>query len=90
MRMLLKATMDTERANQAIRNGTMGKALQTPWQDSTRKHPLSRGRQANRSPCIRLKPPSQLPPLSKFLPFETAAANIHVTPVMSADDLPAG
>ena len=91
MRMLLKATMDTERANQAIRDGTMGKALQDAMAKLNPEAAYFYPENGKRTALLvfDLEDPSQLPPLTEPF-FETAAANVHVTPVMTADDLRAG
>jgi len=89
--MLLKATMDTERASQAIKDGTMGEALQGVMQQLNPEAAYFYPEDGKRTALFvfDLEDPSQLPPLTEPF-FQTAAENVRMTPVMTIDDLRSG
>jgi hypothetical protein len=91
MRMLLKATMDTERANAAIQDGTMGQAVQEAMQQLNPEAAYFYPEDGKRTAIFifDMEDPSQLPPLTEPF-FQAAAANVRVAPVMNANDLRTG
>ena len=91
MRMVLKATMDTERASDAIQDGTMGQALQGVMEQLKPEAAYFYPEDGKRTAFIvfDLEDPSQLPPLTEPF-FRTAAENVRMAPAMTIDDLRAG
>jgi len=91
MRMMLKATMDTERASHAIREGTMEEALQGVMEQLKPEAAYFYPEDGKRTAFIvfDLEDPSKLPPLTEPF-FQTAAENVRLAPVMTIDDLRAG
>jgi hypothetical protein len=91
MRMLLKATMDTERASEAIKDGTMGQAIQSVTEQLKPEAAYFYPEDGKRTAIMvfDLEDPSQLPALTEPF-FRTAAAEVRVTPAMNADDLRSG
>ena len=91
MRVLLKATMDTERGNQAIEDGTMQEALQGVLEQLNPEAAYFYPEGGKRTAIFifDLDDPSQLPPLSEPF-FRTAASEVRMWPVMTADDLRSG
>jgi hypothetical protein len=91
MRMLLKASMDTEKSNQALQEGRMQSALEGMMRElqpeATYFYPENGRRTALF--VFDMEDPSQLPGVSEPL-FSTAGADVHVTPVMNAEDLQKG
>jgi hypothetical protein len=89
--MLLKATMDTERASQAIRDGTMGEALQGVMGQLNPEAAYFFPEDGKRTALFvfDMEDPSQLPPLTEPF-YQAAAAEVHVMPAMTADDLRSG
>jgi hypothetical protein len=91
MRMLLKASMDTEKSNQALQEGRMQPALEGMMRElqpeATYFYPENGRRTALF--VFDMEDPSQLPGVSEPL-FSTAGADVHVTPVMNAEDLQKG
>jgi hypothetical protein len=91
MRMVLKATMDTERASQAIQDGSMGEALQGVMEQLNPEAAYFYPEGGKRTAffVFDLEDPSKLPPLTEPI-FRTAAAKVEMTPVMNIDDLRSG
>jgi hypothetical protein len=91
MRMLLKATMDTQRANQQIQDQTMGQAVHEAMQQLHPEAAYFYPEDGKRTALFvfDMEDPSQLPPLTEPF-FQAAAANVRVVPCMNADDLRSG
>ena len=91
MRVLLKATMDTERGNQAIEDGTMQEALQGVLEQLNPEAAYFYPEGGKRTAIFifDLDDPSQLPPLTEPF-FRTAASEVRMWPAMNADDLRSG
>lgn len=91
MRVLLKATMDTEKANEAIRSGKMPElmkeALDHLHPEAAYFGPLNGHRTALL--VIDMKDSAELPAMGEPF-FSQFNAQIEVTPVMSAEDLQRG
>ena len=91
MRMLLKATMDTDRASKAIQDGSMGEELQSVMQQLNPEAAYFYPEDGKRTAIFvfDMEDPSRLPPLTEPF-FRTAAAEVRVAPVMTPDDLRSG
>ncbi|MCF4139527.1 hypothetical protein L1856_26245 [Streptomyces sp. Tue 6430] len=91
MRVLLKACMDTDKANEAIHNGTLGKLIQ---ETAEQIHPeaayfaTDHGKRTAYM-VFDLQDSSQLPMISEPL-FHHLGAEITYTPVMDMDDVQKG
>ncbi|MFC9291979.1 hypothetical protein [Streptomyces sp. NPDC057052] len=91
MRVLLKASMDTEKANEAIHNGTLGKLLQ---ETAEQIHPeasyfaTDHGKRTAYM-VFDMQDSSRLPVISEPL-FQHLGAEITYTPVMNMDDVQKG
>lgn len=88
MRMLLKATMDTPMANQALQEGTMQQRLQEAMERLQPEASYFYAEDGKRAALfiLELEDPSQIPPVVEPF-FLAAGASIHLTPVMSGEDL---
>jgi len=91
MRVLLKATMDTDRGNQAIQDGTLPDALQRVSEQLNPEAAYFYPEEGKRTAIFvfDLQDPSQLPRISEPF-FQTAAANVRMWPAMNMDDLRTG
>jgi len=91
MRMLLKATMDNQKASEAIQDGTMGDAVQGMMEELQPEAAYFYPEDGKRTAIFvfDMKDPSQLPPLTEPF-FQTAGADVRVSPVMDANDLRSG
>ena len=91
MRMLLKAHMDTRKANEGNQNGTMqerlGELLDQLQPEAAYFYPENGKRTV--FIVFDMQDPSQIPPtLEPF--FQTGEASVHLTPVMNREDLLSG
>ncbi|MEU9731170.1 DUF3303 family protein [Streptomyces sp. NPDC048002] len=91
MRVMLKATLDTEKGNEAIRDGRMPKVMQAAM-EKLRPEAAYFGPEGGHRTCwmvIDLQDSSQLPPAAE--PFFTEMnAKVEFIPVMNAEDLQKG
>ncbi|MFF5341718.1 DUF3303 family protein [Streptomyces althioticus] len=91
MRVMLKATLDTEKSNEAIRSGKLPEMMQETIE---RLHPEAAyfGPLGGRRTCLLVldvEDSSQIPPIGEpfFAQFD---AEVEMTPVMNAEDLRKG
>jgi hypothetical protein len=91
MRVLLKAQMDVEKGNQAIKDGTLPQALQSVMGDLKPEAAYFAPLDGKRTALIffDLEDPSDLPRVSEPF-FSLANASVEVMPCMDVDDLQAG
>jgi hypothetical protein len=91
VRMLLKAQMDVEKANQAISEGKLQEALQSTLADLKPEAAYFAPLDGKRTALIffDLEDPSDLPRISEPF-FQVGNANVQIMPVMNAEDLQAG
>jgi hypothetical protein len=92
MRMMLKAVVDTEAGNEALRNGSMVKAIEQMMQQLKPEAAYFVGSEDGRRSCLvvfDMADSSQIPVLSEPL-FQTAGAHVTLTPCMNLDDLQTG
>ncbi|MEU0910375.1 hypothetical protein [Streptomyces althioticus] len=91
MRVMLKATLDTEKANEVIRSGKMPELMQETM-ERLRPEAAYFGPLGGRRTCLLvldLEDSSQIPPAGEpfFAHFD---AEVEMTPVMNAEDLRKG
>ena len=91
MRMLLKAHLDTRKANEANQDGTMqdrlGQLMDRLQPEAAYFYPEDGKRTVLL--VFDMQDPSQIPPtLEPF--FQTGEASVHLTPVMNREDLLSG
>ncbi|MER7896159.1 hypothetical protein ABTX62_08505 [Streptomyces sp. NPDC096046] len=91
MRVLLKASMDTEKANEAIRNGTMGKLIQESMEQIKPEAAYFTTDHGKRTAYVvfDMQDSWQMPVLSEPF-FLQLGAEITYTPVMNAEDVQKG
>jgi hypothetical protein len=91
MRMLLKASMDTEKSNQALAEGTMQPALEGMMRELQPEAAYFYPENGRRTALfvVDMEDPSRLPAVTEPF-FSNAGADVHVTPVMNAEDLQKG
>ncbi|MEU3277195.1 hypothetical protein [Streptomyces antibioticus] len=91
MRVLLKASMDTEKANEAIRNGTLGKLMQETMEQIKPEAAYFTTDHGRRTAFIvfDLEDPSKLPVISESL-FLNLNAELTYSPVMDMADMQKG
>ncbi|MDG9720558.1 hypothetical protein [Streptomyces sp. DH24] len=91
MRVLLKASMDTEKANEAIRNGTMGKLIQESMEQIRPEAAYFTTDHGRRTAYLffDMQESSQMPVISEPF-FLHLGAEITYTPVMNLDDVQKG
>ncbi|WP_086565012.1 hypothetical protein [Streptomyces africanus] len=91
MRVLLKASMDTEKANEAIRNGTLGKLVQESLEQIKPEAAYFTSDHGKRTAFMvfDMQDSSQMPVLSEPF-FLQLGAEITYTPVMNLEDLQKG
>jgi hypothetical protein len=91
MRTLMKVQMDTEAANQAIKNGSMQSVMQSTMDMLKPEAAYFTAEGGMRTAFIifDLHDPAQMPTIAEPL-FQPLKAKISMTPVMNADDLQAG
>ncbi|MEU9188520.1 hypothetical protein AB0D14_29105 [Streptomyces sp. NPDC048484] len=91
MRVLLKATLDTDKANEAIRSGKMPELMKETL-DHLKPEAAYFGPMGGRRTAllvIDMKDSSELPPAGE--PFFTQFnAEVEITPVMNGEDLQKG
>jgi hypothetical protein len=91
MRMLLKAQLDTRKANEANQEGTI---QETPRQLMNDLQPEAayfypEGGRRTMLIVFDMQDPSQIPPTVEPL-FQNGEASVHLTPVMNIEDLQSG
>jgi hypothetical protein len=91
MRMLLKATLDTEKSNQVLREGRMQQTLGQVLERLQPEAAYFYGEHGRRTMffVFDMQEPSELPSLSEPL-FNEAGAEVYITPVMNQEDLQKG
>ncbi|MFF7868555.1 hypothetical protein ACFZCT_19150 [Streptomyces qaidamensis] len=91
MRVLLKASMDTEKANEAIRNGTMGKLIQESLEQIKPEAAYFTSEHGKRTAFLffDMQDSSQMPVLSEPF-FLQLNAEVTYTPVMNVEDVQKG
>ncbi|MDQ0715069.1 hypothetical protein QFZ55_004521 [Streptomyces luteogriseus] len=91
MRVLLKASMDTEKANEAIRNGTLGKLIQESMEQIKPEAAYFTSDHGKRTAFLvfDMQDSSQMPVLSEPF-FLQLNAEISYTPVMNMEDVQKG
>lgn len=91
MRVLLKASLDTERSNEAIRNGTLGKLIQESVEQIKPEAAYFTAEDGNRTAYLvfDLEDVSQMPAISEPF-FLNLGAKISYTPLMNLDDVKKG
>ncbi|MGW0946132.1 hypothetical protein ACWD4O_26840 [Streptomyces sp. NPDC002623] len=91
MRMMLKASMDTERANELIRNGTLGKLIQESMEQIKPEAAYFTADGGRRTAFIffDMADPSDMPVISEPF-FLELGADISYTPVMNREDVQKG
>ncbi|MFI7016815.1 DUF3303 family protein [Streptomyces sp. NPDC050164] len=91
MRVMLKATLDTDKGNEAIRGGKMPQLMQEAM-EKLRPEAAYFGPEGGRRTCFMvfdMQDSSQMPPALE--PFFTGLnAEVEVFPVMNSDDLQKG
>jgi hypothetical protein len=91
MRMMLKAVMDTEMGNEAIRNGSLAKVIEQVVQQLQPEAAYFAPEDGQRA-CFMvfdMTDSSQLPVISEPL-FQSGTARITIAPCMNLDDLQKG
>ena len=91
MRMLLKAQLEVEKANQAITEGRLQQALQSVLGELKPEAAYFAPLDGKRTALIffDLQAPSDLPRVSEPF-FQIGNANVQIVPAMNAEDLQAG
>jgi hypothetical protein len=92
MRMMLKAVVDTEAGNEALRNGSMVKAIEQMVQELHPEAAYFTASDDGQRSCLLvfdMADSSQIPVISEPL-FHGARARVTLTPCMDLDDLQAG
>ncbi|MEU1316231.1 hypothetical protein [Streptomyces tibetensis] len=91
MRVLLKASMDTEKANEAIRNGTLTKLIQESLEQIKPEAAYFTSDHGKRTAFLvfDMQDSSQMPVLSEPF-FLHLNAEITYTPVMNVEDVQKG
>ncbi|MFI7295335.1 DUF3303 family protein [Streptomyces sp. NPDC050121] len=91
MRMLLKASFDTEKANEAIRNGTLTKLIQESMEQIKPEAAYFTADHGKRTAYVvfDMQDSSQMPVLSEPF-FLNLDAEISYTPVMNMEDVQKG
>lgn len=89
--MLLKASFDTEKANEAVRNGTLTKMVQEAVEHIRPEAAYFTADEGRRTAFIffDMKESSQMPALSEPF-FQNLDAKISYTPVMNLEDVQKG
>ena len=89
MRMMLKAVVDTEAGNEALRNGSMIKAMEQMMEQLKPEAAYFLGSEDGQRSCLvvfDLAEPSQIPSVSEPL-FQMGKAKVTLTPCMSLDEV---
>ncbi|MET7650509.1 MULTISPECIES: hypothetical protein [unclassified Streptomyces] len=91
MRMMLKASMDTEKANEAIRAGTLGKLIEESMEQMKPEAAYFTSDHGKRTAYLvfDMQDSSQMPVLSEPF-FLNLGAEITYTPVMNREDVQKG
>ena len=92
MRMMLRAVVDTDAGNEALRNGTMVKAIEQMVQQLHPEAAYFVGSEDGQRACVvvfDMADSAQLPVISEPL-FQTGRARVTLTPCMNIDDLQTG
>jgi hypothetical protein len=91
MRMLLKASFDTEKANEAIRNGTLTKLIQESMEQIKPEAAYFTADHGKRTAYVvfDMQDSSQMPVLAEPF-FLNLDAEISYTPVMNMEDVQKG
>ncbi|GGT80929.1 hypothetical protein [Streptomyces coeruleorubidus] len=91
MRVMLKASMDTEKANEAIRNGTLGKLIQESLEQIKPEAAYFTSEHGKRTAFLffDMQDSSQMPVLSEPF-FLQLNAEVTYTPVMNMEDVQKG
>ncbi|MEV1062658.1 hypothetical protein [Streptomyces sp. NPDC050263] len=91
MRVMLKASMDTEKANEAIRNGTLGKLIQESMEQFKPEAAYFTTDHGRRTAYVvfDMTDSWQMPVLSEPF-FLNLGAEITYTPVMNMEDVQKG
>ncbi|AMW11919.1 hypothetical protein A4E84_21895 [Streptomyces qaidamensis] len=91
MRVMLKASMDTEKANEAIRNGTLGKIIQESLEQIRPEAAYFTSEHGKRTAFLffDMQDSSQMPVLSEPF-FLQLNAEVTYTPVMNVEDVQKG
>ncbi|WP_137992611.1 DUF3303 family protein [Streptomyces vilmorinianum] len=91
MRVMLRATVDTEAGNEGIKNGTLPKLMESMIERLKPEAAYFTPNEGSRS-CILvfdMQDASQMPGIAEPL-FQQLGAKIEICPVMNADDLRKG
>ncbi|GAA3800197.1 hypothetical protein GCM10022403_038120 [Streptomyces coacervatus] len=91
MRVLLKVNMETEKSNEAIRNGTLGKLIQESVEQIKPEAAYFTADEGDRTAFLvfDLKDVSQMPVISEPF-FLNLDAKISYTPLMNLEDVQKG
>jgi hypothetical protein len=91
MRMVLKATLDTEKSGRVLQEGRMQEVLGSVLERLQPEAAYFYGEQGRRNMffVFDMQDPSELPSITEPL-FNEAGADVHITPVMNQDDLQRG
>ena len=92
MRMLLKVSMPVEKSNEAVKSGALQRTLESTMKalkpEASYFFPDENGRRSAIM-VFDMKESSQMPVLGEDL-FMSLGAELHLTPVMNADELRTG
>ncbi|MBE4735230.1 MULTISPECIES: DUF3303 family protein [Streptomyces] len=91
MRMMLKARLDTEKSNEAIRNGTLAKQMQASMEQVKPEaaYFTADGGQRTCYLVFDMQDSSQMPAIAEPF-FLELGAEVTYTPVMNAEDMQKG
>ncbi|UXX94287.1 hypothetical protein N7U49_23350 [Streptomyces sp. AD2-2] len=91
MRMMLKASLDTEKANDAARSGTLGKLIQESLEQIKPEAAYFTAENGKRTALVffDLKDPTDIPAISEPL-FLNLGAELTYAPVMNSQEVEAG
>ncbi|WP_217242806.1 hypothetical protein [Streptomyces sp. AC555_RSS877] len=91
MRVLLKVSMDTEKANEAIQNGTLPKLIEASLEQIKPEAAYFTSENGQRTACMVFdtQDSSQMPVISEPF-FMNLGAKITYTPVMNHEDVQKG
>ncbi|WP_405949599.1 hypothetical protein OG588_27265 [Streptomyces prunicolor] len=91
MRMMLKASMDTEKGNEAIRNGTLGKLMEESLEQIKPEAAYFTADGGKRTAYLffDLEDPSDIPSISEPF-FLNLGAELTYTPVMNPEEVAQG
>ena len=91
MRMMLRVRLDTAKTNEAIRSGQLPKAMAAFAERAKPEASYFTVDNGQRTAfyVFDMKESSQMPPLGEDL-FMSLGADLHLTPVMNADELRKG